>query len=179
MKPMESYEVRLEMAQMHDDFLERLDKAMKRKQYIEASWLCYAIFEQRITRIIEKHISQCPKAKRGKNENPVGIATRILCLQKLVKQQYGPYANFDKELLKKIFAWCKRRNDLIHGLVSLEHYKKYDREFRALAESGEPLVKQLYAEAGKVREWCRADNQFEKFPDFKCRCGHRCIFEEK
>lgn len=179
MKQKESYSVRLEMAHMHDSFLERLESAMEEDQYVEASWLCYAIFEQRIARIISKHILKCPKGKRGENEKPVGIATKILCLKKLTKLEYGPYRDFDGELLNKIDKWCKKRNTLIHGLVSLEHYKKYDTEFRELASTGVPLVKQLYQEASKIREWCRDDNSFEKFPEIKCRCEHRCICEEK
>lgn len=179
MKPREPYPVRCEMAKMHDKFLDNLETAMKKKQYIEASWLCYAIFEQRIGRIIEKHLIKCPKGKRGKDEKPVGIATKLSCLKKLCKLKYGPYAEFDRKLLEDIRSWCKQRNELIHGLVSLEHYRKYDKEFKELAISGEPLVKRLYEEATRVREWCRGDYQLEKFPEIKCRCEHRCIYEEK
>ena len=100
-------------------------------------------------------------------------------MTKLCEKKYGPYAEFDKKLLEDILSWCKRRNDLIHGLVSLEHYRKYDNEFKELAIDGAPLVKRLYEEAAKVREWCRGNHQFEKFPNIKCRCGHRCIYEEK
>lgn len=174
----ETLEVRREMAEMHDKFLDNLETAMKKKQYIEASWLCYAIFEQRIERIIEKHVKKCPKGKRQKEEKPVSISTKLLCLKKLCKQKYGPYADFDKILLTDIKSWCNLRNDLIHGLVSLEHYRKYDKEFKELALSGEPLVKRLYKEATKVREWCREGHQLGKFPEMKCRCGHRCVYEE-
>ena len=178
MKTMESYEVRLEMAHMHESYIERLHKAIGKAQYVEVSWLCYAIFEQRIARIMSKHISKCPKGKRSLKDHPVSISTKILCLQKLTKLKYGPYQNFDPNLLKEINSWCKKRNDLIHGLVSLEHYKKYDMEFKELATSGVPLVEKLYQEATKVRDWCRDDNSFDKFPEIKCRCGHRCVFEE-
>ena len=178
MKPSEPYEVRLEMAEMHDTFLTNLNQAMKKKRYIEASWLCYAIFEQRTERLIRKHLIKCPKGKRGKDEKPVGISTKLVCLKKLCKAKYGPYSEFDKDLLTEISAWCKQRNELIHGLVSLEHYRKYDKEVEDLAISGAPLVGRLYKEAAKVREWCRGDHQFEKFPVIKCRCAHRCICEE-
>lgn len=179
MKAKESYELRLEMAHMHDSFLERLEKAMEEEQFVEASWLCYAIFEQRIARIISKHVSKCPKGRRGENEKPVGIATKILCLKKLSKLQYGPYQVFDRELLNNIDKWCKNRNSLIHGLVSLDYYRKYDEEFKKLATTGVPLVHKLYQEATKVREWCRDENSFDKFPEIKCRCERRCIYEEK
>lgn len=154
MKEKDSYTMRLEMAHMHDDFLARLDKAMENKEYVEASWLCYAIFEQRIARMMEKHITKCPKQKRQDNKSPVGISTKLLCLQKLCKIEYGAYVDVDRNVLKEIADWCKSRNQLVHGLVSLEHYKKYDTEFKSLAEAGAPLVKKLYSEASKVREWC-------------------------
>lgn len=180
MKQKESYLLRCEMAEMHDKFLDNLKSAMEEAQYIEASWLCYAIFEQRIGRIIEKHLVKCPKGRRGRKEKPVSISTKLLCLEKLCKLKYGPYAEFDKKLLTDISVWCRQRNTLIHGLVSLEHYKKYDKEFENLALSGAPLVAQLYKEATKVCEWCRDKNhQFEKFPEIQCRCKHRCIYEER
>ena len=106
----ESYETRYEMAVMHDKFLDNLTSAMAKKQYIEASWLCYAIFEQRIRRIVEKHIKKCPKGRRSKNEKPVSITTKLVCLKKLCKQKYGPYADFDKELLDKIGVWSIIKN---------------------------------------------------------------------
>ena len=179
MKSKETYETRLEMAHMHDEFLERLDAAMKQHNYVEASWLCYAIFEQRITRIVEKHITKCPKQNRNDNKYHVGIRTKITCLKKLSKVQYGAYANFDSKLLSEIAGWCKKRNTLMHGLVSLELYKKYDKEFKDLAESGTPMVKKLYEEASKVREWCRSDHKFGAFPVIKCRCEYRCVYERK
>ena len=179
MKKEEPYELRLKMANMHDTFLEDLENAMKDENYIEASWLCYALIEQRITRMIEKHINKCPKKKRTKDKGPVGISTKIECLKKLTKIGYGAYKDVDKKLLNDLANWIKDRNKLMHGLVSIEHYKKYEKEFESLAKRGQPLVKQLYEEAKKVREWCRADNYFGKFPDITCRCNkYRCIVEE-
>lgn len=123
MKQEEDFAVRLEMAEMHDQFLEHLESAMKKKQYIEASWLCYAIFEQRTERIIKKHNLKCPKGRRVKDEKPMGIATKLSCLKKLCKLKYFPHAKFDDKLLGEINTWYKQRNNLIHGLVSLFHYK--------------------------------------------------------
>ncbi len=174
MKKREPYKTRLEMAKMHDKYLSRLDVAMDGERYVEASWLCYAIFEQRIDRIIRKHIHKCPKSKRTDNMPPVSISTKIDCLQRLTKQRYGPYADFDKSLLKEIKKWCDSRNELIHGLVSLEHYKQYDTEFAQLAKCGVPLVQRLYQQATLVREWCRG-NSFTKFPESNCKCKYKCI----
>lgn len=138
----------------------------------------YAIFEQRITGIIEKHISKCPKGKRGKNERPVGINTKFICLKKLTKQKYGPFEAFDGKLLNKVSDWCKKRNELIHDLVRLDRYKEYDREFKELAESGVPLVNEMYKAATEVREWYRSGHTLGRFPEIKCKCSRRCIHQE-
>lgn len=178
MKSKESYQLRLRMAKMHDNYIARLDVAMDNGNYAEAAWLCYAIFEQRVRRIMEKYIVKCPKQRRLSPKSPVGISKKIECLQKLAKVQYGAFADFDRDLLKDMKKWCIKRNRLIHGLISIEYDLKYDEEFKMLAEEGAPLAKKLYQEATKVRNWCNAGNQFGKFPDVKCTCKNRCIMEE-
>lgn len=176
MKAKEKIMVRKEMVLMHEEFLSALDKAMQAENYVEATWLCYSIFEQRITRLIEKHISFCPRKKKTKGV-PASITTRISCLKKLVLSKYGGYEFFDKNILIEIEKWCNKRNDLVHGLVSIEHYKKYDSEFKDLAINGKPLVEKLYKEASKFRKWYYAENQFGVFPNIKCRCTQKCIME--
>ena len=50
MEAKESYELRLEMAEMHEEFIERMSVSYDNKYYIETVWYCYSIFEQRINR---------------------------------------------------------------------------------------------------------------------------------
>lgn len=179
MKQRESYEIRLEMARMHDTYIEDLHEAMKEARYVEASWLCYAIIEQRVTRLILKHLDNCPLEKK-KKDVPVSISTRLSCIKTLIENEYGGYAQMDKALFEEIEKWCKDRNELVHGLVSLEHYKHYDKEFEKLAKDGTPIVEKLYKEITKFREWYYRDGVFGDFPKFKCMCKkYRCIYEEK
>lgn len=172
----EAYEERCKMAEMHDDFKKRLDQAYTRKEYVEASWLCYAIFEQRIQRLIEKHIHRCPRRKRT-DTHPVGIKTKIQCIRKLSKVKYGGYADFNMRLLDDISKWCDKRNELVHSLLNVSTYRQYDKDFYNLAKEGLPLVEQLYSEASKIRAWYYAET-FGAFPEIKCRCTQRCIFEK-
>lgn len=174
----ESYEYRCQMAEMHDEFKKRLEDALAQEQYVEATWLCYAIFEQRTQRLIEKHIAKCPKQKRSSDAPPVSISTKILCIKKLSKIGYGAYSGFDRKLLTEIIIWCKERNRLVHSLLRVDTYRSYDKDFKALACEGELLVNCLYEEATKVRNWCYSNNQFGKFPEIKCKCTNRCILEE-
>lgn len=86
MQPKDSLQVRKEMVKMHDEYLEKLDEAMANEKYIEASWLCYAIFEQRITRILEKVVSACPKKENEKNKFAT-ISVRLECIKHLIDKR--------------------------------------------------------------------------------------------
>ena len=167
------------MAIMHDEMLKRLETAMSNNEHVEASWLCYAIFEQRITRMIEKHITKCPRQKRSSDDARVGISTRITCIIKLAKSNYGAYATIDHKVFSRLANWCTRRNKLVHSLLDVDTYKKYDAEFKELAKDGYALVHLIYQEAAKVRNWCKDNKKFGKFPNIACRCTKkRCICEQ-
>lgn len=171
---MDSYEIRCKMAEMHDEMLKRLETAMDKKRYVEVSWLCYSIMEQRITRMIEKHVELCPRLYRA-SKIPAGISTRITCIKRLINKKYDVYANVDHDLIVSILYWCKNRNALVHSLLSLETYMQYDEEFRKLAETGFPLAIKIYDEATKVREWSK-EHEFGEFPLRSCRCKKfKCI----
>lgn len=176
MKPHESLEVRKEMVDMHAAYLQRLDAAMKNEQYVEASWLCYAIFEQRINRLVVKYLDKCPLPTK-KGSVPIAISTRIRCIENLIKHNYGGFAEYDKTLLPDIKNWCHIRNTLVHGLIGLDKYKKYDEEFENLAKKGQPLVKRIYSENEKYRIWFMGTDKLPDFPEYKCKCKTRCIKE--
>jgi hypothetical protein len=174
MKPNDSLEIRKEMVVMHEEYIGRLNDAMKNDQFVEASWLCYAIFEQRINRLIDKFLYKCPKKQRV-NGTSVSISVRIICLEKLIRLDYGGFSTYDVTLLPEIKRWCKTRNELVHGLVSLDHYQNYDEEFKRLAESGQPLVNRLYKENRKFRKWFMETDELAPFPYEGCRNDNQCI----
>ena len=177
MKTIEKYEKRVEMVKMHDEYINRMKESIKNEEYVEAVWFCYAIFEQRITRLILKHISCCPK-KIKKEGKPAAITTRINCIKQLISNKYSSYELLDIKLLDEILTWCKTRNTLVHELISLEHYKKYDEEFKKLALEGEPLVLKLYEQITQFRKMWYKEESPKYFPSIKCKCEYRCIYKE-
>ena len=150
MKPRDSFEDRIKMVEMHDDVLQRIDKAIRDKHSIEACWLCYSCFESRITRTLEKVSELC--AERRCYSNPkVGIATRIDCLKRLKKLSYAGAEHFDNQLLGQVYSWCRKRNSLVHALITLNNYFGMDEKFLILAKEGKPLVEKLYAQTTEFR----------------------------
>ena len=175
MKQKEQLQELINMAVMHDEYKQKLYTAVNNKRYVEGVWLCYAIFEQRINRLIQKFIDECPVPPRD-DDKTVAITTRIQCIKKLVENKYGGFAGFDSGLLDEILVWCDRRNDLCHALVDLTKYKEYDKLFSDLCNDGVPLVTRLYSEATKIREWYKNNNTWPEFPNSKCRCKNKkCI----
>ena len=175
MEPKESYEERLEMARMHDEYIHKLNLAIDDKHYVEASWLCYSIFEQRINRLIAKFIQCCP-LQFQKPQKTAAISTRIDCIISLIDQGYPPLQEYDRSLLDEISKWCENRNDNVHDLVNINKYKKYDEIFESLAKEGIILVQRLYSENGKFRDKYIHSQCFEPFPNGKnCKRKYRCI----
>lgn len=177
MKQRESLEIRKEMVEMHEAYLDRLKTAMDTKQFVEATWICYAIYEQRINRIIEKILPKCPIETPRTSNNSASISTRIKCLEKLISKSYGGLAKFDLSLLNDISAWCDDRNRLVHDLVNLDEYNRFDADFETLAKQGVPLVNRIYEEGTKFRQWFVAADSLPDFPTkHKCRCKkEQCI----
>lgn len=175
MKAIDSYEDRLKMVEMHNDVLERIDTAIKKKQSIEACWLCYACLESRITRTLEKVSACCSKRNCFKNHK-VGISTRIDCLKRLCKLGYAGTEHFDKQLLGNIKGWCKDRNKLVHALVTLNNYSGMDKKFLTLAKRGKPLVEQLYQQTTEFRN---EYYELEKMPQFPITVEEKCRLKKK
>lgn len=176
MKAREEYAIRAQMAEMHEEYIERMSTAYDKKNYVETVWLCYAIFEQRISRLIAKYIDKCVVPERTDNKS-AAISTRIKCLRKLTNSKYGAFDGFDFTVVDRVSKWCDDRNELVHGLVSLGHYKQYDKEFKKLADEGVPLVFELYDACTDFRtKWYALKDDPGEFPMKKCQCKkNKCI----
>ncbi len=163
MKAKDTYEERLLMADMHEDILSRIDTAIKKKQSIEACWLCYACFESRITRTLEK-VSECCDGRKCYQNPKVGIKRKIECLKRLKKLDYMGMSVFDNQIFGKIVEWCRERDKLVHALVTLNNYYGMDKKFLELAKEGKPLVEAIYQQTTAFRSGYYELEQAPAFP---------------
>jgi len=162
---------------MHEQYMADLAKSMKKRAYITASWLCYSMFEQRTNRIIEKYIDQCPRRTRTSKAPTGAISNRLKCIKKICESSYDGFTEIDVTLLSQIIEWCKDRNSLMHDLVRIDRYKKYDDDFKLLAEQGYGLIMRYYEAATKFRNWYQTDeNKMPAIRHWTCPSNwEKCI----
>ena len=179
MNPKESLEIRMKMAEMHDSVLNRINNAYNNRQFIEVCWLCYACFESRVNRVLLKICPGCTKEPRKDNRR-IGITTKLECYVRLIKGSYPPLIKENVDLINTLKGWCIERNNLIHGMVSLEYYNDADKRFESLAKRGKNLVNKMYTLGADVREYYYSVDEIPMFPEgivTKCSLNYKCIKE--
>ena len=126
-------------AERFDYLVQRSDLAIREEFYLEASWICYAIIEDRIRSVFIKLDGEVKKNDKIyhciKNINARRNAHPIL-------DEYFP-----TDLLDRIDNWRIDRNNLMHELVDSESESI---EFKGIAIAGRALVKEL---KGNVRKF--------------------------
>lgn len=156
------------MVDMHQFFLEKIDAAIKAERYIEASWLIYSCLENRLFRVLQKFKNQCKycKGKCKKNKNELAISTKLSCIRRLCENGVSCITNsFSLEQLEEIRLWIKKRNDMMHDLLSLETYKNTDEDFRASAIEGQIILSKLYSSCTQFRKVFYSDGYEFIFPE--------------
>lgn len=168
MKSTEKKEERLERVDMHDFFLQKIDKALEDERYIEASWLIYACMENRFFRTLQKYKEQCKycKGKCKKNRNELAISTKIACVKRLAEANVTCISeSFSITLLERTRLWIKERNSLMHDLLSLKTYKNMDERFKESAISGKAILTDLYTACTSFRKKFYTDDYKFTFPN--------------
>lgn len=176
MQSTEEMQERLERVDMHDFFLQRIGDAINSERYIEASWLIYSCMENRFFRTMQKYKKQCKycKGRCKNNKNELAISTKIDCIKRLVKKEVSCISeSFSIELLEDIRLWVKKRNAMMHDLLSLNTYQDMDAQFKKISESGNELLDKLYASCTKFRSKFFAEGYEFIFPEAameECSC---------
>ena len=179
MESTETMESRLKRVDMHNYFLDKINKAIEAENYIEASWLIYSCFENRFYRTMEKYKKYCKycrsKSKcNKKDKNELALATKVKCVQRLHDNDVTCISQaFRYDLYKEILDWIEERNNLMHELLSLEFYEYTDKKFEENALKGKNLLDETYESCTKFRKLFYNDDYHFEFPKAameKCSC---------
>lgn len=124
--------------------------------------------ENRFFRTLQKYKYLCKycNGKCRKNKNELAISTKIACIERLVENDvFCISSSFSKELLEETRKWVKKRNKMMHELLSLETYRDTDENFENLSSEGKELLDQLYSACTLFREKFYAEDYEFVFPE--------------
>ena len=112
----------------------RLTKALNAGFYLEAVFIEYAVFEDRLESILT-HAGKFDPEKHNKIHKKLNILSEMSRNKKGLEKKY-----FTEELIQNIIDWKNQRNSLIHTLMKQSPDLE---EFKAHALKGKELLRIL------------------------------------
>src|SRR4051812_6098777 len=100
-------------AKQYTALLKKMEAATKAEYYLEASWIAYAILEDRL--VAAMLASGGAATKKGKPVTMLGL--KITFLRKRRRRDKLLGANFSRDWLTKVARWKDRRNRLMHAMA--------------------------------------------------------------
>lgn len=142
----------------YSEGIAKIDQALREQFYLEASWIEYAMFEDRCDSMLEKSGGK-PALNNGRHF--ISINRKICELRS--RGRTHPFlisvTDFDA-LLQELHDWKERRNPIMHSLVEVpKSWSDINNETKLLAEDGRKLLGRVAAAAMSVRKkYKKADN---------------------
>lgn len=133
--------------ELFEGFHDRMDTAIERKFYLEASWYAYAIIEDRLVSMLR----QSGGIGRNGSSNPIRMLGKKVDelksraeTDKLLDSYFEP---------QSIFDWADQRNTLMHAMAdgSLSQ-AEIDKQAYLLAMNGRDLVRDVSAAAMRLKK---------------------------
>lgn len=132
---------------LFEGFHDRMNAAIEKKFYLEASWYAYALLEDRLVSMLRQ--------SGGIGQN--GSSTPIKMLGRKLRELKNR-ARTDKLLsenlpVDKIDGWKNERNDLIHAMAEgTMTQTEIDKKAYLLALQGRDLIKEVSAAAMRLKK---------------------------
>ena len=130
----------------------RLKSALRGHFYLEATFIEYAIMEDRLEAVLRHADKWHPKEGAY-----ISIDAKVKKVAKLAEEKKNPaHRYFPPELTDEILAWKEKRNRLIHALLKQSLHSE---DLLQVAEEGEAIVKQLCSKATSHRRALESANK--------------------
>jgi hypothetical protein len=129
----------------------RLDEALGKQFFLEASWIEYAIFEDRCNSLLEKTGGLIPPSRNG---IPPSINKKLTVLKE--RTSGDPFLSSTSEfpdILRDVRNWKNRRNTIMHSLVDVARsWNNINQDAKQLAIDGRALLGRFSSATMKVRK---------------------------
>lgn len=128
----------------YEYLIERIDEAQERTFHLEASWIAYAIAEDRLGAML-KQIGISP---------PRGIARKRLALEKELDHS-APLrqALQGSNLFSRTGEWTEERNKLVHAMAAeVESTDALNKRILKLSQEGRVIARELATVARRLKK---------------------------
>ncbi|PCE32690.1 hypothetical protein BZL54_08540 [Burkholderia ubonensis subsp. mesacidophila] len=130
--------------------LSRIDESIKQEFYLEASWLVYAILEDRLVSALDE--TGGAVTANGKPIRMLG--PKLVALEARRQETLNLRKAFFGDMLSKLDAWKEQRNELMHAMADeSKEIPEIDAFAARVAISGRELA----------RDFCSACRRLKKF----------------
>ena len=133
---------------MFNEVIARLDEALSKNYFLEASWITYSLFEDRCNSILKK-TGGLPLVQKGQflsiNKKLKTLKTRSASHSYLLK-----VPNIIP-IVQDITSWKNKRNLIMHNMVDLQtSWENINNDAEKLARDGRKLLGKFASAAMKV-----------------------------
>ncbi|WP_312199805.1 hypothetical protein [Anaerospora hongkongensis] len=120
----------------YEYLLSKLDQAIEAKYFLEATWIAYAVLEDRIESAI-KNAGATPRGMFG---------AKLAALGNLIPIHEATRKAFFGDIIKRISDWKDERNDLMHDLGNLVKPKEQlESDMKYVGSIGRDLAREVCA----------------------------------
>jgi hypothetical protein len=129
----------------YSELLSRMDEAIEHEFYLEASWISYAIFEDRLLSIL--------KESGGGHDKLRMLGPKLGEVNKRMVDTLNMRKSFYGDLLPNLHRWKDERNTLMHTLASeAKTAFEIDQESKKLALDGRQIARDLCAACRRYKK---------------------------
>ena len=131
--------------------MKRLEEAIDEGFFLEASWIAYAVIEDRIGSALLK-TGGLPQDQNGKPLQMLGSKLKVL--ETRMNEDPILQSCFEKdEILKRVVYWKNRRNPLMHSMASeAKPWSVLEQEAAIVAKEGKDVAWLLANSVSRLRK---------------------------
>ena len=142
----------------YQELLNRIQEAIDSGFYLEATWIAYAVIEDRVCSALEKS-GGLPKDKNGKPLRMLGLKLEALSHRMNENSSLRKYLEKD-EIVDRVIHWKNKRNPLMHSLASeAKSWNTLEQEAKIVALEGKDVAWLLANAVSRFRKYKRREDR--------------------
>ena len=145
----------------YQELLNRIQEAIDSDFYLEATWITYAVIEDRVCSALEKS-GGLPKDQNDKPLRMLGSKLEVLSKRMNENPLLRKYLEKDG-IVDRVIHWKNKRNPLMHSLASeAKSWNSIEQEAKLVALEGKDVAWLLANAVSRFRKYKRREDKVNK-----------------